>query len=424
MAVDGGFRVGPFDQVGNVRWASGDQVYASFRLGGRETLGTVATQDGSLAVLAESDGFYINEPVLGGRAALFSGVVQGRNAHWLQRPNEEPVHVSEGWQWQVSPDGTRVVDYVRSGEATFVDLRTGAAHRLESPTSYGSNRLDSWAPDGSRYLVQASRDDEAPGFYLLDADGRPAGAWSEPGRYAMWARWSPDSQHVAFLSIPLTERYRKHPEAFFEPELAPRLGVLDVRTGKARYFEAPGRVLAGPLVWSPDSNQVAVRAGALTDDGVAAGIRGERICVADLSTGALIPVSDAVEEGAFLVPGDWAPDSGSLLAQTRWLSGGKVETALLTPGAAPVSLKGEAVWVNDRMLAVVEQTLAPELRSRLTLADRQGHELKTLAEGGEVHSVTVSPDRAHVAFALVTTIGRRMASDPPATHLTVLKVEQ
>lgn len=87
---------------------------------------------------------------------------------------------------------TRVVSYGKFGPGRFLNRETGAEHLLETPSFYASNMFDSWAPDGKHFLVQSSRQDETPGFYLMDPDGQLAFRWHEEGCYSHRGRWAPD----------------------------------------------------------------------------------------------------------------------------------------------------------------------------------------------------------------------------------------
>lgn len=421
-AVPGGFRVGPYKSVGNLQWVGEDRVYAVFREPTRESLALVHLKDGlpqPLTAVSADRAFYINEPVLDGTAVLFSGLAPG---HWLKPAVGDAVRIADGSQWQVSPDRTRVVSYAKGEAGWFVDLRTGESHQAEAPGFYGSNVWDAWSPDGTRYLVQTRRSDPVPGFYLLDQSARRLSTWHEPGYYSLWAAWAPDSRQVAFLSVPMETVYPKHPEAWAEPQLAPRLGVLDLAPGKARYFSLADKVLGdGPILWSPDSTKLAVTCGDLAITEVQAAMQAQRLCVADLKTGAVTALTSPTDKpeikpGGRLVLDSWSPDSKSILYAVYAEPSSLPEYRIISAsGGAPVPLPGNHIyWVDNERMAVVDGLGY----GTLSLHDRQGKLLQELARGQDISWVTVSPTRSHLAYTIST--GGRNAGDPPSTYLVVV----
>lgn len=422
-ALPDGFRVGPYSQILNLQWVGADRVYGVFRGTTEEALSLVNLKDGLpqplIAVPADRP-FYINEPVLDGTAVLFSGLAPG---HWLKPAVGKAVQIAEGSQWQVSPDRTRVVSYRKGQAGWFVDLRTGESHQAEAPGFYGSNAWDAWSPDGARYLVQSQRTDPVPGFYLLDQSARRLSTWHEPGYYSFWAVWAPDSRQIAFLSVPMDTVYPKHPEAWAERQLAPRLGVLDLASGKARYFAMPDTVLGGaPLLWSPDSTKIANLCGGLAIKEQVADMAAQRVCVADLKAGTITALTDptaapALKPGGRLVLDSWAPDGRSLLyavyVDPSSLPAFQMISA--TGGSdAPVSIPGTRVtWINNDQLAVVDALGY----GTLTLHDRQGKLLRELARGKDIGWLALSPERTHLAYTI--SLGTRNAGDPPSTYLVV-----
>lgn len=423
-AVPGGFRVGPYRQILNLQWVGADRVYAVFQGVAQEALGLVHLKDGlpqDLASITRDRSFYINEPVLDGTAVLFSGLAPG---HWLKPAVGDAVQIAQGSQWQVSPDRTRVVSYVKGEAGWFVDLRTADSHQVEAPGFYGSNVWDAWSSDGTRYLVQTRRTDPVPGFYLLDQNARRLSTWNEPGHYSFWAAWAPDSRQVAFLSIPLDKVYPQHPEAWAEPRLAPRLGVLDLGTGKARYFSLPDKVMGGdPLLWSPDGTKIATLCGQVAIKDQVAGMTAQRVCIADLKSGAVTALTDEAPkpDGRFAL-NSWSPDSRNLVyamyADPSALP--KYEIVSVTgENEAPVSLPGNRVfWVSNDHLAAIDALGY----GTLTLHDRQGKLLRELDRGSDIGWTALSPERSHLAYTI--SLGTRNAGDPPSTYLVVVKNEQ
>lgn len=425
-AVPGGFRVGPYRQILNLQWVGADRVYGVFKGLAEETLSLVSLQDGlpqPLAAVGSNQSFYINEPVLDGTAVLFSGLAPG---HWLKPAVGDAVQIAPGSQWQVSPDRTRVMSYAKGQPGWFVDLRTGDSHQAEAPGFYGSNVWDAWSPDGARYLVQTQRTDPVPGFYLLDQGVRRLSTWHEPGYYSFWAAWAPDSRQVAFLSVPMDTVYPKHPDAWAEPELAPRLGVLDLASGKARYFSLENQVLGGgPILWSPDSTKLALVCGDLDVTEPQATMKAQRLCVADLKTGALTTLTNLkdkpeIKPGGRLVLHSWSPDSRSVVYGIHADASSLAEYRIIkADGGTPLPLPGTRItWVDNDRMAIVDALGF----GTLTLHDRQGKLVRELARGTDVGWVAVSPGRTHLAYTL--SLGTRNAGDPPSTYLVITNAVQ
>jgi Tol biopolymer transport system component len=394
-----------------------------------ESLSVLHLKDGlpqALNVIPSSQAFYINEPVLDGLAVVFSGLAPG---HWLKPSGGDAVKIADGSQWQVSPDRTRVVSYPKGEAGWFVDLRTGESHQVEAPGIYGSNVWDAWSPDGTRYLVQTKRTDPVPGFYLLDQNARRLSTWHEPGYYSFWASWSPDSRQIAYLSVPMDTVYPKHPEAWAEPQLAPRLGVLDLASGTARYFALEGRLLGGDeLMWSPDNTKVATLCGDLQFEANisdVAVLSDQRVCVADVKTGTITevaapgnypPGSDSGAGRTTLLLDSWAPDGKALVYGVHWNAAAPAEyymTSVAGEGM-PIPLPGHAVWIDNDRLAVVSNTMP----QTLTLHDRQGKQLSELARGVFVSWVSLSPTGSHLAYSV--NLSSLHASDPPSTYVFVV----
>ncbi|HYF77167.1 MAG TPA: hypothetical protein VD973_08555 [Symbiobacteriaceae bacterium] len=423
-AVPNGFRVGPYRQILNLQWVGEDRVYGVLQGETEEALALIHLKEGMpqpLAAVPRDRSFYINEPVLDGTAVLFSGLAPG---HWLKPLVGDAVQIADGSQWQVSPDRTRVVSYVKGKAGWFVDLRTGDSYQAEAPGFYGSNVWDAWSPDGARYLVQTQRTDPVPGFYLLDQSARRQSTWHEPGHYSLWAAWTPDSRQIAFLSVPMDTVYPKHPEAWAEPRLAPRLGVLDLASGKARYFSLPDKVLgAEPLLWSPDSSRIATLCGDLAIKEQVADMTAQRVCVADLKSGTITAITtEATGPQGRIVLNSWSSDGQSLVYGTFADPSSLPKYQIISAsggGAAPVPLPGNGVfWLsNDRLL--LEDALG---YGTLTMHDRQGKLLAELAQGTDIGWIAVSPGRTHLAYTIST--GSQNAADPPSTYLVVVRTDQ
>lgn len=393
-AVEGGFRLGPFSSVGSVRWLDSHRILGSFRTrpaAGYER-GIVSLDEGGI------------EPLVG---------------------NPPPM-----WDWHqhLSPDGTRVVTFNKASVHSFVDLRTGQEQRLSFPGFYGINVFSEWAPDGQRYLIQSTRQDKVPGFYFLDADGTPSFTFQEDGYFSHWARWSPDSRHVGFLSVPIDLKYPTAPDGWEEQPFGPQVGVLDVANGRARYFPLDqGQVAFARPLWSPDGRRIAITCGDLLIEEVTFGhwsgkittIRNSRICIIDLAAGTVRPLVEPGAPDEIVEPEAWSPDGEAVLLRVRKDRHSEDWYAVVpTEGGPTVRLPGKALWMNADHIAVTVHDSRPPF-ARLLLVDRQGSTIRTLAEGTAVSDVALSPDGRHLSF--LVSLGRDNSAGAHTTYLAVLK---
>jgi Tol biopolymer transport system component len=135
-------------------------------------------------------------------------------------------------QW--SPDGSRVAFLSGSsgtGTLYIVDADGSNERSLTSIEIVGF----SWAPDGTRLVVDAAADG---GIYVVDADGSDEKRISPHG---YGSRWSPDCRRIVFFS---------------DHEGDHEIYVMDVNGGhETRLTEDPGADLSP--VWSPDGRLVA-----------------------------------------------------------------------------------------------------------------------------------------------------------------------
>ncbi|HWI66300.1 MAG TPA: hypothetical protein VNT75_31085, partial [Symbiobacteriaceae bacterium] len=320
------------------------------------------------------------EPVAGGKAALY--VENG--TYMYQRDGEAPKPVGIAYNVEFSPDRTRLVTYGKTGPGQWVDLTTGETQQLDGPGYYASGVFDSWAPDSSLYLVQAFRDNPLPGFHFFGRDGKPAWTWHEPGYLSDWAFWSPGASKIAFLSTPLDLKYKMPPDAWDEPPMAPRLGVLDLKTRTAKYFQVDGQVAAGWPLWAPDGKQIALRFGPLQDRAGSPDVLRGQIYVVDVVSGNLRPVTPPPTEDALQDVRAWSPDSTALLINDTGLS-------LQTDGSAGVIYRRQfAVDIRSGQQALLpeyakwvdkDRIVVADTNGTVTLVDRQGKDLQALGYG-------------------------------------------
>lgn len=326
---------------------------------------------------------------------------------WLQPDGAQPRQMVANRQIaHVSPTGAAAIAYPRCGRGQFVDLRSGEAHDLETPDLCAAQSLDSWSPDGARYVTQVPRENAIPGFRFFDHAGRPSGSFHEPGHYSFYPAWSPTGQQLAFLSVPLDQRYPDHPEAVFEPAIAPRLGILDMSAGTARYFSLPGLVVGTRPVWSPDGKRLAVTFGKArpsTGEMPRTVVEAQRIVAIELVSGKLQPLTEPGEPGVTLWPVAWSPGGKELAVGRRNGDSTDVSYYLLRPpGNTLVRLPGAPVWLSEEQL---------------------GNVLRQVAQGLRVSYPILSPDGRYLAYTVDTLASdRRLASDPPGDYIVVLAI--
>ncbi len=372
--IPGGVRLGPFESAGQGGWLNPGVVWIHATAGGEHHSGMVALEGGGLEAGAEHD--------------------------------PEGIPYWDPWHFLLSPDGARAVHYAgRAGARTFINRETGAAREPEAPRFYGSNIFDSWSPDGAHFLVQSNRTDPVPGFYFLDRDGNPAGTFAEPGHFSHWGAWSPDGTRVAFLSVPMDLHYARSPEEWEEPPYGERMGVLDLRTGKATYFGLEGQTFFGTPVWSSDGARLAAVCGERTvvqnshpfEEYETTRLREPRPCLVDLEAGTVAPVGDGRSGDVFLaVLG--VTDEAVLI---EYFDRGEGEWGYgWTPlGGGPlVELGGEHWQGAPQHVAGGRAALVSELLpNRLALFDQRGEAERILAEG-TIDGLVASPDGRHLAF--------------------------
>ncbi len=319
----------------------------------------------------------------------------------VQIIDEETLTLPDGMR-RISPNKTVTVTYYKSGRDSLINLQTGEKRKLDLPSFPGSNAFDSWAPDGTLFLVQSTRSDKVPGFYFVNPVGETVGNFHQPGYFSHWARWSPNSQYVAFLSVPLDLRY-PHPEGWTEQPLAPQIGIMKRQSGEgARYISFDGAVVFGPALWGPTSDQLAITCGDLLqspDDQTQHGyttVRNSRICVVDTTTGRVSKPYQGDLTDTIVIPESWSPDGKALLIRSyKDRDIHQTYTVLALDSGQVTPLQGEAFWVDPEHLVVLHSA-----GQALALVDREGRTIKQLAGGDSISDLSVSPDGAYLAFIL------------------------
>ncbi len=147
--------------------------------------------------------------------------------------------------YAVAPDGSQVAvvagDAAGRGSLALVQVSDGAGRSLVFDPAINIGGV-AWAPDGATLAVV--RRDELPGggegvprAWLVRLSGEFVDTLDPEGLPSLYPAWSPDSQHLAYVS----------------PSDA-RLVVVSLATGERRDL---GQPRGGAAAWSPDSRIVA-----------------------------------------------------------------------------------------------------------------------------------------------------------------------
>lgn len=381
---DGTAAVGPFRQALGLRWVDEGRLLALVRHDGGESIVELARgEEGgawrarTLLTLEEGStpgAFYLWDYLQGGNSLLFTSLDGSLWRYDAGPPaSGEPrlTRLQEGvFIFDVSPDHTRAVVYGR--EVELMDFRSGATvslprvPRYEFPfTGHGS----SWSPDGTRYLYQRIEGQIKASFGILDArTGEEVRSVAPGDACAFDAVWSPDGRRVACLLL------SGDPDQFLGegeliPPVAQELGILDPATGTMERLSVPGRLVLGPLLWSPGGEKLAFAAGTPGRSGEGDPSGRTALYVASLSQeGWRVTGVTAEAAGVRYLPRCWAP-GGAALAFTAWRDGPapaytlQVSTAAAAPDGTtgwtePVPLEDltdRVVWLDGRTLAGLQK---------------------------------------------------------------------
>jgi dipeptidyl aminopeptidase/acylaminoacyl peptidase len=135
-----------------------------------------------------------------GRTILFSDVDtrQDRPTAFLRRAADpQPVRLDFGEPQSLSPDGSRLILFVRDPESLRV-IPTGAGEAFTLPRGAIAHYFNSrWLPDGRRVLIAGQEKDRPKRLFLQEVpDGLPRPATPE-GIMTMYPAISPDGKWVA-----------------------------------------------------------------------------------------------------------------------------------------------------------------------------------------------------------------------------------
>lgn len=170
---------------------------------------------------------------------------------------------------QISPDGRHVAftvaraNHTGDGIERAIWLSRDRAPATRFTGGKATNDSPRWAPDGTKLLFIANRDDkEKQGLYLLPLDGGEAQRLGDLEGDLSDPTWSPDGTFVAVLRPdPETEAEKKRKEDKDDPVVHEedvkrvRLWIVDAATGAARQLTF-GDVSVWDYAWTPEGQQL------------------------------------------------------------------------------------------------------------------------------------------------------------------------
>ncbi len=116
--------------------------------------------------------------------------------------SHEAKKIADG-EGELSPDGTRAA-YIKVAKAkngltiAVLDLGNGQSKEFESMPSSSSIRIPRWSPDGTKLLVEFSKNDRLDHVGLINADGSNFHMLPRPGanQASLSAGWGPNGDTI------------------------------------------------------------------------------------------------------------------------------------------------------------------------------------------------------------------------------------
>jgi len=408
QAWQGGWRLGPFDQVVSLAWAAPGELAYRVRYDQVDQLGRLdlAAEDFQAAVTAD---MYMGDALRKEFGCLFS-TLHSEGANTTHLRSDGTTRDFPTAFYRLSPSGRWAVLF--TAPPILLELPTSKTQNLPAAVDHGWPGYGAglcWSPD-ERLLVYEDWFDHSL-VILRTADGAELARIGEEGWSSIVASWSPDGRRLAFLSWPTGEPYAYVEEYDFRLEIGRRLGVYDLNTGRITYLPGRPQVFGSP-VWCPGSRRVAFQAGTETRGwGIDYFALGE-IWVYDVVEGTTTCVTGEDTGTSGKRPVAWSPQGDRLLVYATHLEDGTrshvawvVDT---TTGAATqvgTPYLTQVTWLPDGRLLRASRGDELPSRSVVEVVDVSGQATRLL-EGGRIRKVAVEPHGAHVAVVLEEEDGR------------------
>jgi Tol biopolymer transport system component len=162
-----------------------------------------------------------------------------------------------------SPNGRMIAYYVYNGKSTFSHVMNADGSDDKAPPYRPSGLVSSlsWSPDGASVVFHGPPDSTfigtaADDIYISDSEGRQVRKLTNDGLSAAPA-WSPDGEFIAFVS---------GRDGGWNIYVMRRDGSSPTRLTKH------GKVLGGPLLWSPDGTKLLYAYDAKSQYGLSIGV--------------------------------------------------------------------------------------------------------------------------------------------------------
>ena len=106
---------------------------------------------------------------------------------------------TEGWNWDLSPDGSQVaVLFPLERRIRLLPVAGGTSRDVFVCGWWPTWNGPDWSPDGKGFYV-SSLSPRGTTLLYIDLKGHASAVWEQKGNYATWGVPSPDGRHLAIL---------------------------------------------------------------------------------------------------------------------------------------------------------------------------------------------------------------------------------